>query len=90
MSEPVESANASGPHTEAVAIASASSSIYSNYEGQVSGSSFGHCIRDAHFLMAPGFVNLNHGSFGCVPKLVANEQQRLFFEQGISCDRFRF
>jgi hypothetical protein len=44
---------------------------------------YGHAVRDAHFLMAPGLVNLNHGSFGCVPKYVAAEQQRLFYEQGV-------
>jgi hypothetical protein len=44
---------------------------------------FGHNVRDAHFLMAPGLVNLNHGSFGCVPKYVAAEQLRLFYEQGL-------
>ena len=32
------------------------------------GINFGHQIKKKHFLLGENFINLNHGSFGAVPK----------------------
>jgi len=42
---------------------------------------YGKEVRDKLFLMADGFINLNHGSFGTVPKKVAESQYSYFLEQ---------
>jgi selenocysteine lyase/cysteine desulfurase len=42
---------------------------------------FGHELRRKKFLMADGFTNLNHGSFGTVPAPVADQQYSYFLEQ---------
>lgn len=42
---------------------------------------FGHELRKKKFLMANGFTNLNHGSYGTVPSPVADVQHSYFLEQ---------
>ena len=37
---------------------------------------FGRPMRDAHFMIAPGFTPLNHGSFGTYPKSVRDDFHR--------------
>ena len=37
--------------------------------------------NNRYFLLAPGYFNLNHGSFGTVPKPVAESQYAKFLEQ---------
>lgn len=44
--------------------------------GEAEPTPFGRSMRDAHFLFAPTYTPLNHGSFGTYPKLV----QRRFHE----------
>lgn len=44
---------------------------------------FGHDLKESYFLLADEFCNLNHGSFGTIPKLVADRQYQLLLEQGI-------
>lgn len=43
---------------------------------------FGHELKEKHFLLAENFINLNHGSFGTIPKVVAEAQRKLVLEQG--------
>ena len=46
------------------------------------GTCYGHDLKRKHFLLDEGFINLNHGSFGTVPKVVGERQHELFLEQG--------
>ena len=41
---------------------------------------YGHCLRH-HFYLEEGYVNLNHGSFGTVPKPVMEHQIKLLAKQ---------
>ncbi|KAL2138999.1 hypothetical protein VTI28DRAFT_5904 [Corynascus sepedonium] len=38
--------------------------------GQTGPVKFGHGVRDEHFLFDPSFRNLNHGSFGTIPRAI--------------------
>jgi len=42
---------------------------------------YGHKARDQHFQLYSGLVNLNHGSFGTVPKLVMGAQMEFMRKQ---------
>lgn len=42
---------------------------------------FGHQLKNEKFLLADGFTNLNHGSYGTVAKPVAERQYAYFLEQ---------
>ena len=44
-------------------------------------STYGHVIKDQHFLLNKRIVNLNHGSFGTVPKLIHEKQYQILLEQ---------
>ena len=44
------------------------------------GTCYGHDLKDKYFLLANGFINLNHGSFGTVPRPVATRQQEYYLE----------
>jgi selenocysteine lyase/cysteine desulfurase len=57
--------------TTAAAIASTGTHGISK-DGQ-SENIFGHSMR-RHFRIAESYFNLNHGSFGCVPKVVSEAQ----------------
>ena len=45
------------------------------------GTCFGKDLREKYFLLAEGFYNLNHGSFGTVPRPVSLRQHEYFLEQ---------
>ena len=45
------------------------------------GTCFGRALKNKYFLLAHNFTNLNHGSFGTVPRQVAERQHALFLEQ---------
>lgn len=42
---------------------------------------FGHQLKSAYFLLARDYCNLNHGSFGTIPKPVVTRQQTYVEEQ---------
>lgn len=46
-----------------------------------SGICYGHELKSAMFLLAPNFTNLNHGSFGTMPKPVVTRQHEYVLEQ---------
>ena len=48
---------------------------------------FGHALRD-EFAMAEGYTNLNHGSYGVVPKPVSNAQDSWRAEQEANPDKW--
>ena len=43
---------------------------------------FGKELKEKHFLIAAGYINLNHGSFGAIPKPVLDYQLKFVLEQG--------
>lgn len=45
------------------------------------GTCFGHDLKRKYFLQASNFTNFNHGSFGAVPRIVFEQQTRLYQEQ---------
>lgn len=49
---------------------------------------FGHGLKLSHFLLAEEYINLNHGSFGTVPKRIAAAQQEYFLLQESRPDRW--
>lgn len=42
----------------------------------------------SNFLLKPGFVNLNHGSFGTIPKRIAERQYQLLLQQESEPDKW--
>ena len=50
---------------------------------------YGHKLRDEHFQLYPGLVNLNHGSFGTVPRTVMAAQINFMAKQE-SCPELWF
>lgn len=52
---------------------------------------YGHNLKDQHFLLTKQLINLNHGSFGTVPKLIFEKQHQILLEQESSPeDWFRY
>lgn len=57
---------------------------------------YGHKVKDEYFQLYAGLVNLNHGSFGTVPKMVMEAQMNFmkkqeqcpeqWFRKGYQCD----
>lgn len=43
---------------------------------------FGHHIKKNKFMLGENFTNLNHGSFGSIPKDICQEQCKFYLEQG--------
>jgi selenocysteine lyase/cysteine desulfurase len=45
------------------------------------GTCYGKNLREKFFYLAPNFINVNHGSFAAVAKLVHKKQTELFLQQ---------
>ena len=45
---------------------------------------FGRSLKHSDFLLGENFTNLNHGSFGAIPKRVFAAQNQLILQQGRS------
>lgn len=43
--------------------------------------SYGHALKDKYFLLEKEYCNLNHGSYGTVPRPVLERQQQFHLEQ---------
>jgi hypothetical protein len=69
----------------AALITASGTSVGPCSEEATDGTCYGHDIKRKHFLLDEGFINLNHGSFGAVPKVVGERQHELFLEQGAMC-----
>ena len=42
---------------------------------------YGHAVKEKYFLLDKAYCNLNHGSYGTVPRPVLSRQQQYYLEQ---------
>ncbi|KAJ4289367.1 Glycosylphosphatidylinositol (GPI)-anchored cell wall endoglucanase [Collariella sp. IMI 366227] len=57
-------------------------------DGQTGPVAYGHALRDEHFLHDPSYRNLNHGSFGTIPRAIQAKLRAYQDQAEAAPDRF--